>query len=85
MVEQSLLSGKPKVVSGEKKVVPIGRHFADVWQTDNLDGQTFILVAWDEIGYSTATLVMSTEDEEERWRWRGPSSDWLRHLGKRRG
>ena len=65
MVEQSLLNGKPKVVSGEKKVVPIGRHFADVWQTDNLDGQTFILAAWDEISYGTATLVMSTEDEEE--------------------
>ena len=58
MVEQSLLSGKPEVVNGEKKVVSIGRHFADVWQT-------FILVAWDEIGYGTATLVMSTEDEEE--------------------
>ncbi len=65
MVEQSLLSGKPMVVDGKKKVVPIGRRFADVWQTDNVEGHKFILVAWDEIAYGTATLITSTEDEEE--------------------
>jgi hypothetical protein len=66
MVEQSLLIGKPKVVmDGEKKVVPVGRHSADVLQTTNLNGDPFILVAWDETRYDTTILVTSTEDEEE--------------------
>ena len=65
IVEQSLLSGKPEVLSSDRRVVPIGRHFADVWQTENLEGRTFILVAWEEIAYGTATLLTSTQGEEE--------------------
>ena len=66
MVEQSLLSGKPKVVmNGEKRVVPVGQHSADVWQAANLDGEPFILVAWDETRYGTTILVTSTKGEDE--------------------
>ena len=65
-VEQSLLLGKPKVVmNGEKKVVQLGNRPADLWHTTNLSGNPFILVAWDETQHGTATLVTSTEGEQE--------------------
>ena len=65
-VEQSLLLGKPKVVmNGEKKVVQLGSRPADLWHTTNLSGDPFILVVWDETQHGTATLVTSTEGEQE--------------------
>ena len=52
----------------EGRPTTVGRRWADVCETSNAAGESFILVAWEELRYATDTQLMSTLYEEETLR-----------------
>ena len=64
-LEQSLLNRNPVHAEGNKRVVPLGTRWADVWETTDAAGNPLVFVAWEELGNGTASLLLSTESEEE--------------------